>query len=244
MKTAETRSELEEVLKLRYEVFHREFLNKRFPYGIDIDRFDRLADHLIIVDRRVAKVVGTYRLISSHYSQVFYSQSEFSIDGLLTSPGVKLELSRACIQRDYRTGVVMNLLWRGIAQYLQETNAKFLFGMASVRTMDARETSQIFNFLKETGNVDMSYQIAPTRDYQFPGFQTPEELAKSNAAPAPISQESFKALLPPLFHSYLKMGAKICSAPALDRDFRCADFFTVLKVAELAKLYERKYTPC
>jgi putative hemolysin len=242
VKTAETRSELEEVLKLRYEVFHREFLNKRFPYGIDIDRFDRLADHLVIVDRRVAKIVGTYRLISSHYSQVFYSQSEFSVDGLLNTPGVKLELSRACIQRDYRTGAVMNLLWRGISQYLQETNAKFLFGMASVRTMDAGEVSQIFKYLSETGNVDLSYQIAPTSDYQFPGFETPEALA--NHGTASLQTEALKALLPPLFNSYLKMGAKICSAPALDRDFRCADFFTVLKVSELAKLYERKYAPC
>jgi putative hemolysin len=228
------------VLKLRYEVFHREFLNKKFPFGIDIDRFDRLADHLIIVDKRIGKVVGTYRLISSHYSQTFYSQSEFTVDGLMRTPGIKLELSRACINRDHRTGVVMNLLWRGISQYLSETNAEYLFGMASIRTMDAREVSHIYRYLYEAGHVATQYAITPTEDYRFPGFLPPDLLNQTNQPS--LGNDSLKALIPPLFNSYLKMGAKVCSEPALDRDFRMADFLTILKVADLTKLYERKYS--
>ena len=50
-----------------------------------------------------------------------------------------------------------------------------------------------------------------------------------------------KGLLPPLFLSYLRMGANAYGYPALDRDFRCVDFFICLRVENLRGLYERKY---
>jgi len=242
VKTAENGAELEEVLKLRYDIFHREFLNKKFPFGLDIDPFDRLADHLIIIDRRQTKIVGTYRLISSRYSQSFYSQTEFHLDKLMTSPGTKLELSRACIQRDFRTGPVMNLLWRGLSQYLQALEAKYLFGCASIKTMDLGDVTRIYRYLVSQGQVSDEFGIAPTPDFVMPGFA--QTLAALDAKNEPIDKEWGKKSIPPLFNSYLKMGAKVCSAPALDRDFRCVDYFTVLRVAELTRLYERKYTAC
>jgi putative hemolysin len=39
--------------------------------------------------------------------------------------------------------------------------------------------------------------------------------------------------LPKLFATYLGIGAKVCSAPAIDRRFRTIDFLVVLDVLEL-----------
>src|SRR4051812_8925939 len=75
VKTIETQSELNEVLRLRYAVFQREFRKKKFPFGFDIDSFDSDCDHLVIKDREENdRIVGTYRIITSANSPSFYSE--------------------------------------------------------------------------------------------------------------------------------------------------------------------------
>lgn len=239
VKTVQTSAELEEVLRLRYEIFHREFRNKKFPFGLDIDRFDHIADHLVIVDRRINKIVGTYRLICSNYSPTFYSQSEFDLGDLMTRPGTKLELSRACIQKDYRTGGVMNLLWRGISQYLQQIEAQYLFGCASVKTTDSLEAARVYKYLRDNSLLSTEMAFGPTAEFVAPQFDA--KLADLDARNESMSSETAKHVLPPLFNSYLKAGAKVCSRPAFDAEFRCMDFLTVLRVADLTRAYERKY---
>lgn len=237
IKTISTGTELEEVLKLRYSVFHREYRNKKFPFGIDIDQFDHLADHLVIVDKKKDKIVGTYRLISSTFSNTFYSQTEFHLDNFLREPGLKMELSRACIQKKYRTGVVMNLLWRGIAQLLVETGAKYLFGCTSIRTMELHETACVIKYLGEKNGLSSEYDISPLASYEMPGLKEyADKLEMSEKV-----KETAKGFIPALFQSYLRMGASAYGLPALDKDFRCVDFFTVLQVSKMAGLYERKY---
>jgi putative hemolysin len=39
--------------------------------------------------------------------------------------------------------------------------------------------------------------------------------------------------LPSTLHTYLKLGAKICGMPAIDREFRTIDFFTILDLHEI-----------
>lgn len=50
-----------------------------------------------------------------------------------------------------------------------------------------------------------------------------------------------EALIPPLLKSYLKHGAKIVGVPALDSDFGCIDFLTVLKKAEMTNSLARRF---
>ena len=66
VKLAEHYSELEDTLKLRFEVFNRELnegLSESYVTGLDRDIYDSYCDHLIVVDTRCNRVVGTYRLL-------------------------------------------------------------------------------------------------------------------------------------------------------------------------------------
>lgn len=234
VKTIESRAELKEVMKLRYQVFHKEYRKKKFPFGLDVESLDPVADHLVIIDKESNKIVGTYRLICSEFSNVFYSQSEFTIKGFFELPGVKLEMSRACIHRDFRKGVVMNLLWRGLVKYMNEVKAKYLFGCSSVKTMDPREVSLVVDRFRNEGQLlNPSICAEP-----LPLFEM-ARLAAANEDRA-LSQ-SVEDMIPPLLLSYLKAGAKVAPVPALDRDFKCVDFFTVLDMDSLTQLYERRY---
>jgi hypothetical protein len=46
---------------------------------------------------------------------------------------------------------------------------------------------------------------------------------------------------PPLIKGYLKLGAKICSAPAWDPDFNTADLLTMLRLSEINPRYAKHF---
>ena len=48
-------------------------------------------------------------------------------------------------------------------------------------------------------------------------------------------------MVPSLLQSYLKAGAVICGDPALDEEFRCVDFFTLLDLNHTTDAIERKF---
>jgi len=135
VKTVDTTAELWEVLKLRYDIFTEKY-GVGMNYDIDFNRLDLLGDHIILVHKPNNKVIGTYRVICSRFSNEFYSEAEFDIVLLKSSPGVKLELGRACIHSDYRNGASISLIWRGLSKYMLMVEADYLFGCTSVHTTD------------------------------------------------------------------------------------------------------------
>jgi putative hemolysin len=232
IKTASTPQEIMSVLRLRYEVFYREFQNKKFPVGIDLDSYDRQADHLIIIDTKSEAVVGTYRLISSRFSKTFYSESEFELGEFLSTPTRKLELGRACIHKNYRTGFMISLLWRGVSEYARLADAQILFGCTSVKTMDPVKIAQILAYLDGMSARSHNPKIVPTKNYRVPMLEV---------ARAELEDYQGKELIPPLLESYIKMGGKVLGDPALDRDFKCTDLFTVLDLTAMNSRFERRY---
>ncbi len=231
VKTVENKAELKQVLALRRSVFHYEFAKKWISLKSDQDEFDEIADHVAIFDRKAGRVAGVYRLIPNGPHEKFYSNTEFEIGGLLKTPGHKLELSRACIHRDYRNGIVINLLWKGIAEYIKASGANYLFGLSSINTTDVMEIARLHNYFIRSGMVDMSHQVRARDGYRIEGFdaiQLPE-----------LSDDPIE--IPSLFKTYLKAGAKICSQPVIDRDFNCADWLTMLNLEAMASAFDRKF---
>lgn len=228
LKTAESPFELRQVLKLRHEIFYRELQNKETENQLDIDDLDNVCDHLIIIDKKTSQIVGTYRLISSAFSERFYSEGEFEIGEIIKLPGNKLELGRACIHKEYRTGAIINLLWKGIAEYIKKTNTKYLFGCASVQTVDPMVAGRLMSYLRSKELSTSEYNVRPTEKY------------RSEIVEYPVD-ESMEKELPPLIQSYILAGAKFYGKPALDADFECYDFFMMLKIDEMSRLFRRRY---
>ena len=233
VKTIESKRELWQVMTLRYEVFHREYMNKRLPFGIDRDRFDTHADHLAIVDNRINKIVGTYRLISGERTSDFYSKTEFEISELLSRPGGKVELSRACIHKDYRNGAVITLLWRGIIDYLTTSGSRWLFGMGSVKTVDPEELTAVYNSLVADGAVDLSFNVRALDDFKIDNFYERAKFVEHT--------DASRQMVPALLRSYIRAGAVIAGDPAIDLGFNCGDLFVILDVSKMSSTYNRKY---
>lgn len=232
IRTVEGPRELERVLRLRYDIFEKEFRKNPIPIGWDTDEYDLLGDHLIIIDQRKNRVVGNYRVISSRDSNRFYSQTEFNMDDLIRHPGTKLELGRACIHPDYRNGAVMSLLWRGVSEYAKQVSASLLFGCASIKSTDPTEVAAIIQDFRDRGKTVEAISILPKEEYQMPELDL--SLGASRALPP-------KGLIPPLLLSYFKAGAKVAPIPAYDRYFQCVDFLTLLDLSQMVSEYEKRY---
>lgn len=230
LKTASCMDELVEVFKLRHDIF---LAHKKRSESYDIDEFDHLCDHIIIKDKETQKICGTYRIMSSENVESFYSQTEFMLQDFLTLEGSKVELGRACIHHGHRNGSVIDLLWKGISQYCEKVDAKFLFGCSSVHSQDLEAIKSLGRYIKDKGCYSDEYNI---RSYGH--FEVMEAELYNTSSKCTDEGKSF---MPPLLKSYLNAGAKVYGTPAFDEDFGCFDLFTVLEMSHVSSSYKKRY---
>ncbi|NGX17044.1 GNAT family N-acyltransferase [Wenzhouxiangella sp. XN24] len=223
-----TPADLERVQRLRFEVFNRELgegLEANWATGLDADPWDELFHHIVIEHVSSGAVVGSYRLQTGTMAEGyagFYAEAEFDLCRLpRTMLRDAVEIGRACVAAEHRNGRVINLLWRGIAAYLLWNGHRYLFGCCSLPTRDAVTGMSVWQQLKREGFVSRDYSVAPQSGMScdIPGW--PRRPPGRNE-------------LPPLFQSYLKLGAEVCGPPAIDAAFGTIDFLVLLDLERLA----------
>jgi putative hemolysin len=237
IRTAETTEDLLKVLSLRYHVFIEELLHKKRFLEFEVDRFDLKCDHLMIINKETNQVIGTYRLNSSLFTKKFYSATEFNLRHVARLPGNKLEVDRACVHENHRNGRTIALLWEGINNYMVKSNSRYMFGCSSVRTTNRREIMDIYRYFRENGHVYDNLKIKPRGKFRIPGFH--HIFHNSQFGHIPIIDAEIEKMVPSLLKSYLKAGAKIYGRPALDRKYRCIDFFTLMEIDNFKSSYQR-----
>lgn len=240
IKTAQNDQELYTALKLRFHVFYNELLNKKLQWGIDIDKYDLICDHILIIDKRINRCVGTYRVNSSKFSNSFYSSFEFNISSLNKLHGHKLELGRACISSQARNGMVIALLWKGIYEYMRASDSRYLFGVSSIKNTEPNKIANLSYYLSEYNPLENEIcDIQPNKRFILKKHRYFYNLIKDD--PGLFDEAQAKALIPPLLKGYLKMGAFVCGEPALDRAFKCVDYFTILDTQRLDDNIIKRY---
>lgn len=239
LKIAQTQPEVIQCFKLRHEVFCQELAGRSTKSGLDYDQYDVICDHLIIVHKPTNKIVGTYRINCSQDPSRLYTESEFEIKQWLDQQeDAFIELGRACIHTEHRRGIVISLLWRGIAEYMKTVNAEMLLGCSSVKVTDTRSAALVFKYFEINGYL--SEQVfTPHQKYQMKDFLFWMMVFAKGLNQQQIEEAEEK--IPSLLKSYIKAGAKVCSYPALDLDFNCIDFMTALKRSELDQKLARKF---
>jgi putative hemolysin len=233
LRFAESRADLERVQRLRFEVFNRELgegLRSSVELGLDRDAYDPCCHHLMVIHDDGDRVVGTYRLMTGPLAEArgFYSDGEFDLSGLPESiKESAVEVGRACVARPHRNGRVIHLLWRGLARYLEHNRKRFLFGCCSVPTLDPVIVRAMYLQLKRTGKMHDSIWLRSRAG--APPILHPRVDATEAAPP------------PPLFQSYLKLGARVCSAPAFDYAFGVSDFLVLLDLEAMEPAVRRSF---
>jgi putative hemolysin len=242
VRLAEDAADIRAAQRLRYRVFY-EMMGARPVPGMavgqrDVDRFDDICDHLLVLDRGGSGepvVVGTYRLIRRAAADrigTFYSCAEYDLAQLVAYPGEVLELGRSCVEPRYRTRPVMQLLWSGIAAYVFHYQIALMFGCASLPGTDPARLERPLSYLYH-------YHLAPPalRARALPErYVEMRRLAKEAIDPA-----RELAVLPPLIKGYLRLGGFVGEGAVIDEQFNTTDVCVVVKTDLVAEKYSRHY---
>jgi putative hemolysin len=210
--------------RLRYEVFNlelREGLATSHGAGLDRDDFDEVMDHLVVIERTTARVVGTYRMQTGTVAALrrgYYSEREFEFLPFEPLRPQIVELGRACVHRDHRTLSVVSLLWREILRYALARGARYLVGCSSLTSQDSDTGHAMFRRLAAGGLAPSRLQTRPRSGYALPAAGSLPECGEP----------------PRLLRAYLALGAWICGPPALDREFGTIDFLTLLDCSQVS----------
>jgi putative hemolysin len=243
VRLAETTSEVAASQALRYRVFYEEMGAEPTPEMArarrDFDRFDEVADHLLVIDHARGSgpqsVIGTYRLIRRGAAARvgrFYSAEEYDISTMVAYPGEILELGRSCVDASARNRPTMQLLWRGIAAYVFYHQIDLMFGCASLPGIDPEALAVPLSYL-------YYHHLAP------PALR-PRALASRyvdmrRLATNAIEPTRSLAELPPLIKGYLRLGGFVGDGAVIDRQFNTTDVSIVVKTDLITDKYYRHY---
>lgn len=231
IKTAESALELKQVLQLRHRIFFETRLGANSKsYLNEFDAFDLSGDHLLLKRKSDGRVIGCYRVLPSQFNKRFYSETEFDLSDLLSRNGNKLELGRACIDPEFRNGITIYLVWKGLAKYIEMSECRYLFGCSSADF----SSPTLLEILKEQlqDHKSDAIAIAPLPEFlnNFPEGQ------QLTSVP-----EHIQDLVPPLLRSYISAGAKVYGEPIFDPIFKTYDFFTILDMNDLTDRFRKKF---
>lgn len=213
---------------LRYHIFAQE-QGAYLPtadQGIDQDHYDPFCYHLLVREIDTQNIVGSTRILTDQAAQLaggFYSENEFNLEKLLPLKGNAIEIGRTCIRQDYRNGLGIGMLWLGLAQFIKTYHIDYMFGCASVSTLDGgAQINAIMDKIRDKHLAPKPYHVTPRH---------------------PITQgnSDIKAQMPPLLKAYLKLGAWIGGEACLDEAFNVADIFILLDVNNLNTRYHRHF---
>ena len=244
VRLAESRREIDASLALRYRVFYDEMCARPTTEMArrhqDFDSFDEICDHLLVLDQDRGPgedaVVGTYRLIRREAAARhggFYTADEYDITKLLAYPGEVLELGRSCVDSNYRTRMTMQLLWRGISDYVLHHDIELLFGCASLPGTDPETLAGHLSYLYH-------FHLAPPA--LRPRALESRYVDMRLADPAGINPRRALAELPPLIKGYLRVSGFVGDGAVIDDQFNTTDVCIVVKTDLVTDRYRKHYT--
>lgn len=227
--------------RLRYQVFVQE-LGGDGPLvdhgaGLERDRFDAVADHLLLIDPLRppgSGVVGVYRLLQQAGADrigQFASETEYDLTTLRRSGRRLLELGRSCLHPAYRGGMAMYQLWHGLAAYVAAHDIEVMFGVASFHGADPGPLAQALGYLRAHHLAPEALRVR-SRVYQ-PMDALP---------PAAIDRRLAMQTTPALIKAYLRLGGVVGDGAYVDRPFNTVDVCLIVDIAGMSPAQRRLYS--
>lgn len=220
---------VEEVLRLRYEIFNIELgegLSTLEEEGIDRDEFDEQMTHLILIENSTGRCVGTYRMQTVTHAlkhKGIYSAAEYDLATLEPYYGKSVELGRACMASGHRSMRSIMGMWLGIGAFMNIYDQHYLFGCCSLTSQEPDDGWRAMKTIRENDYLHADLYLPPTPEFSC-GAAEREHAADIGEALA----------LPKLFQTYMRLGVRVISEPAIDRRFGTVDFLVFMNGHEVS----------
>ncbi|MCU0818575.1 MAG: GNAT family N-acetyltransferase [Beijerinckiaceae bacterium] len=251
VRLARTTKDIRRCQRLRFKVFYDEMGAKADARGFlsrrDIDPYDRLCDHIMVIDRKgkvnrfgqvKPRVIGTYRLLRSDVAAAagvdFYTAGEYDLTRFLEgNRGLRLlELGRSCVLEPYRNKRTVELLWHGVWSYVLHHRIDVMFGCASFEGVEPERLALPLSFLEHHAAGNRNARVKA-----LPGLH----VRMDRVARETVDLKAAMKALPPLIKGYLRLGATFGDGAVIDHQFGTTDVFVTLRVADIDPRYIEHY---
>lgn len=240
LRLASTQEDLLAAQRLRYDVFIKE-LGGDGPMvdhdaGLERDAFDEFFDHLLLIDRKLQKVVGVYRVLRGDMAVKagrFYSEDEYDLTTLKASGRTLMELGRSCVHADYRGTAAMYYLWNGLGAYVVEHDIDVMFGVASFHGTDIAAIREPLAYLHHN-------HLAPSElrsRVVDPHFQSMDLMAADE-----IDKRAALKAMPTLIKAYMRLGGYVGEGAYIDHSFNTTDVFLLMDSKNISQKQRDIYT--
>jgi putative hemolysin len=225
--------------------------------AIDIDRFDRYYQHIVLWERQRGEIVGAYRVgradaiikelgVSGLYTNTLFEYKE----ELFSRIGSALELGRSFIRPEYqKTYQPLMLLWAGIGRFVaNHPEYRFLFGAVSINNEYLGFSRKlIVEFLKQGHTHSKLARFVKARHAPRVGSMGRKWLGRANSMVHDVRDvselisdiEQDSAGIPILLKHYMKLGGKFLGF-SVDPEFN--DALDALVLVDLAQTDARVLT--
>jgi len=151
---------------------------------------------------------------------------------LVAYPGEVLELGRSCVDASARNMATMQLLWRGIAQYVFHYGIELMFGCASLPGTEVEALALPLTYLYQ-------HHLAPPA---LRARALPERYVDMNLlASGSYDRRKAQNEVPPLIKGYLRLGGFVGDGAVIDHQFNTTDVCIVVKTDLVTEKYLRHY---
>lgn len=244
VRLAQNVAEITAAQNLRYRIFCEEMGGKANAevqaQRRDFDQYDDVCHHLLVIDNARAgaeKVVGTYRLLMrDNMLKVgqFYTETEYDVSKVKAYAGEVLELGRSCVEQQYRTRPVIQLLWHGIGSFIAEKDIKLMFGCASFHGVNIKEHSHALAYLYH-------YHLAPE---EICPRALPDQYVNMNTMPKDqVVPRAALSAIPPLIKGYLRLNSHVGDGAVQDFAYNTTDVSIVVQTDHVKAQYVQRYVP-
>jgi len=256
---SEAENTIKEVARLRELTFRR--IGEGTGNKLDLDKFDRLYQHLILWDDDNLEIVGSYRFgycskivsdsgYNSLYTSTLFCYSTEFIEKYLPC---SIELGRSFIQKKYWNSASLDYLWQGIGLVIaQNPDIKYLFGGVSLSNalhVDAKNS--IVYFYKKYFSNDLN--LARSNNSLTFSEKTESELnilfssdnLKGNLQILKKYLKNYGHSIPPLYKHYTDLcdddGASFLDF-GVDPDFEnCIDGLILIEISKIKVAKRNRY---
>ena len=225
VRLASSEEDILDAQKLRYRVFYEELdaqpSAQSARYKREVDSYDWQAEHLLIIDKLSKSLVACYRLMRRENlpsGMRFYSESEFDLTNFLSHPLASscVELSRACVEKGFRTSLIPNIFLRAIGRYIEHHKIGLLFGCGSLPGTDLNFLSMALSWMYHHHLASESLRVSPLPHL----FERMDRIPKHE-----LDYKQAVTVMPPLIKGYLRMGCFVGDGAVIDQQFQTTDTF-------------------
>lgn len=240
------KEERKQVRQLRYNVFCLEenasATEEQKNLGEEYDAYDTYADYMAVFHN--GKIVGTYRIIDRDAAEKmggFYTESEFNLSKIKKVNGNIAEMSRACVDKDYREdGLVIRLLWAGLCEYVVKRKIVVLFGVPSFVGTNPANSAQALSYLYYN-HLSPSRLLATVLKENLDPSIDPR-MTQMNILPRVfVNEEEAKKQMTPLIKGYLRLGASFGRGVFIDKGFGTYDVFVLVQTKNIDKTFQKHF---